>query len=177
MKISSLDIGGWNFVSWQCLCKFAQADGAFSLLASRFRLIMSTSDASPDLSNAQSTSSTTQGVHVICELYGATSLDEVDFVAETLGTMARVCGATILESRLHPFEDSGGVTGVVLLAESHITIHTWPEHEYAAVDIFMAGECDPEAGLPVLKDAFSPEMMQHATFTRGRPSRGQDGKI
>ena len=107
---------------------------------------------------------------MICELYGASGLDDVEYVAEALCRAARRCGATILETRLHPFEENGGVTGVVLLAESHVTVHTWPEHDYAAVDVFMCGDCDPDDSLPVLKDAFAPDTLQRATFDRGRPA-------
>lgn len=111
-----------------------------------------------------------RGQHLICEFFGASELDDVDTVRRVLERAAEHCGATILESRLHPFEEHGGVTGVVLLAESHITIHTWPEHDYAAVDLFMCGSCDPEEGVPVLEEAFSPETVQQACFERGRPS-------
>jgi S-adenosylmethionine decarboxylase len=106
---------------------------------------------------------------LICELYGASRLDDVDHVADALRQAARACGATVLETRLHPFDENDGVTGVVLLAESHVTIHTWPEHDYAAVDLFMCGDCDPADGLPALKEAFEPATVQQATFDRGRP--------
>lgn len=112
---------------------------------------------------------TCRGRHLICELYGASRLDDVDHVADALRRAARACGATVLESRLHPFDENDGVTGVVLLAESHVTIHTWPEHDYAAVDLFMCGDCDPADGLPALEEAFAPDTMQQATFERGRP--------
>jgi len=110
------------------------------------------------------------GRHLICELYGASRLADVEHVTHALEQAAEVCGATLLETHLHPFEENGGVTGVILLAESHITIHTWPEHDYAAVDIFLCGDCAPEDGVPVLKEAFAPDTVQQATFERGRPS-------
>ena len=112
---------------------------------------------------------TCRGRHLICELYGASRLDDVDHVADALRRAARACGATVLESRLHPFDENDGVTGVVLLAESHVTIHTWPEHDYAAVDLFMCGDCDPADGIPALEEAFAPDTVQKATFERGRP--------
>jgi len=92
----------------------------------------------------------------------------VEYVADALEAAARTCDATLLETRLHPFEENGGVTGAVLLAESHVTIHTWPEHDYAAVDVFLCGDCDPEAALPVLEKAFGPETMEHCTMERGQ---------
>ena len=128
--------------------------------------------ASSRPSEAASTAapSTCRGHHLICELYGASRLDDEDHVADALRRTARACGATVLDSRLHPFEENGGVTGVVLLAESHITIHTWPEHDYAAVDLFLCGDCDPADGIPVLEEAFAPTTVQQATFERGRPT-------
>jgi len=76
-------------------------------------------------------------------------------------------GATILNSDLHHFEPNGGVSGVVILAESHITIHTWPETGYAALDVFMCGECDPYKAIPVLKRAFKPGNVQVIENRRG----------
>jgi S-adenosylmethionine decarboxylase len=111
-----------------------------------------------------------RGTHLICELYGASHLTDVNHVASALEAAARACGATHLDTRLHPFEENGGVTGAVLLAESHVTIHTWPEHDYAAVDVFLCGDCDPEAALPVLEEAFGPETMEHCTMERGQPA-------
>lgn len=111
-----------------------------------------------------------RGHHLICELYGADGLTDRDHVGAALRRAARQCRATVLDTRLHPFADTGGLTGVVLLAESHVTIHTWPEHDYAAVDLFMCGDCDPTDGLPVLEEAFAPDVMQHTTVERGRPS-------
>ncbi len=110
-----------------------------------------------------------RGQHLICELYGASGLDDREHVTDALVRAARACGATVLETRLHSFDENGGIAGVVLLAESHVTIHTWPEHDYAAVDVFLCGGCDPADSVPVLEDAFSPETVQRATFERGRP--------
>lgn len=126
--------------------------------------------ASTPPSSPASAPESCRGRHLICELYGASCLDDVEYVTEALCRAARRCGATILETRLHPFEENEGVTGVVLLAESHVTIHTWPEHDYAAVDVFMCGDCDPADSVPVLNDAFAPDTLQQATFDRGRPA-------
>jgi len=60
---------------------------------------------------------------------------------------------------MHNFGEGSGVTGVVLLAESHISIHTWPELKYAAVDIFMCGACDPQRAIPVLGEHFLTDTM------------------
>ncbi|MFH1651667.1 MAG: adenosylmethionine decarboxylase [Chloroflexota bacterium] len=65
-------------------------------------------------------------------------LNDLEFLRTTLLTAATECGATVLGDSFHPFEPQG-VSGVVIIAESHISIHTWPEYDYAAVDIFTCG--------------------------------------
>ena len=63
---------------------------------------------------------------------------------------AEAAGATIVQSVFHRFSPHG-VTGVVVVAESHLSIHTWPEYGYAAVDFFTCGDCRPEAAHEVLE--------------------------
>jgi S-adenosylmethionine decarboxylase len=67
-----------------------------------------------------------------------------------------VCGATLLHIHLHHFTPNGGISGVAVLAESHISIHSWPERGYAALDIFMCGQSQPSKSLAVLQKAFQP---------------------
>ena len=69
--------------------------------------------------------------------------------------------ATLLRSEFHDFGEGYGVTGVSLLAESHMSIHTWPEHKYAAVDIYMCGETDPYQALSALKDKLAPTHLNY----------------
>ena len=83
------------------------------------------------------------GTHLLIDLSGAENLDDLPAIETALKEAALAGGATILNSDLHHFEPNGGVSGVVILAESHITIHTWPEKGFAALDVFMCGECDP----------------------------------
>jgi S-adenosylmethionine decarboxylase len=77
------------------------------------------------------------GKHWIVEFYGARALGDVKVIRRALRNAATLSGATLLRIQLHHFGAGGGVTGVALLAESHISIHTWPERSYAAIDIFM----------------------------------------
>jgi S-adenosylmethionine decarboxylase len=77
------------------------------------------------------------------------------------------CGATLLHIHLHHFSPSGGISGVAVLAESHISVHTWPERNFAAFDIFMCGEAKPEEAIAILKRAFSPEVMKITENLRG----------
>jgi S-adenosylmethionine decarboxylase len=69
------------------------------------------------------------------------------------------CGATLLHIHLHHFTPNGGISGVAVLAESHISIHSWPEKQYAALDIFMCGTSQPIKALAVLQNAFRPKNM------------------
>jgi len=107
------------------------------------------------------------GNHVLVELWGACNLDDPETIERALCQGAQDAGATILHSHFHHFSPYSGVSGVVVLAESHISIHTWPEKSYAAIDIFMCGECDPHTALPALKKAFQPENMDVSAHKRG----------
>ncbi|MBM3566823.1 MAG: adenosylmethionine decarboxylase [Alphaproteobacteria bacterium] len=107
------------------------------------------------------------GTHLIVDLWDASRLDDPKFVADTLESAARTAGATILHTHMHHFSPNGGVSGVVVLAESHISIHTWPERNYAALDVFMCGECDPYRTIPTLRRAFGTDRVQFSELKRG----------
>jgi S-adenosylmethionine decarboxylase len=107
-------------------------------------------------------------MHLLVDLWGARNLDDPEFIDATLQEAALAAGATILHSHFHHFTPNGGVSGVVVLAESHISIHTWPEHDFAAVDIFMCGACDPYRSIPVLRRAFAPDRVELNEQRRGR---------
>ena len=110
---------------------------------------------------------TASGKHLLIDLYGASRLTDSDFIEKTLREAAKVCGATVLNAQLHHFGENLGVTGVVLLAESHISIHTWPENDFAAIDLFMCGNCDPEKAIEPLKEAFAPKKVNLSCHSRG----------
>ena len=93
------------------------------------------------------------GVHLIIDLHGASGLDDIDLIEATLRRCVDAARATLLHIHLHHFTPNG-VSGVAVLAESHISIHTWPDAAYAAVDVFMCGQADPDACIPVLREAF-----------------------
>jgi S-adenosylmethionine decarboxylase len=97
------------------------------------------------------------GTHLIIDLFGARRLDDLRHISETLKRCVEVAGATLLHIHLHHFTPNGGVSGVAVLAESHISIHSWPEAGYAALDVFMCGHANPHATIGVLKDAFKPD--------------------
>ncbi len=107
------------------------------------------------------------GTHLILDFWGASGLDELDRMEQAMREAVAVSGATLLHIHLHHFTPNGGISGVAVLAESHISVHTWPERNYAAFDIFMCGDAKPEMAIPVLKRAFYPERMVISEHLRG----------
>jgi S-adenosylmethionine decarboxylase len=110
------------------------------------------------------------GTHLLVDLWGASRLDDPHHIDAALREAAEAAGATILHSHFHHFSPNGGVSGVVVLAESHVSIHTWPERGFAAVDLFMCGACDPYLSVPVLRRAFTPDSVRLDERRRGRMS-------
>jgi S-adenosylmethionine decarboxylase len=108
------------------------------------------------------------GAHLIVDLYDAERLDDIDHIEKALRDCVDAAGATLLHIHLHHFEPNGGVSGVAVLAESHISIHTWPENGYAALDVFMCGKANPDACVPVLRDAFGPKNIAVSEILRGQ---------
>ena len=108
------------------------------------------------------------GSHLIVDMWEASSLDDIGLIERTLREAVDASGATLLHIHLHHFTPNGGVSGVAVLAESHISIHTWPERGYAALDIFMCGDAEPDKAIPVLERAFSPGSLIVDELKRGR---------
>ena len=108
------------------------------------------------------------GSHLLADLSGihASRLRDCDELEALLRSAAAAAGARVLHSHFHGFGDGLGVTGVVLLAESHISIHTWPEDGFAAVDIFMCGASQPQTALAVIRDALAPQRCNLNTIRR-----------
>ena len=111
------------------------------------------------------------GTHLLLDLYDASHLDNIERIEQAMRDIVTSCGATLLHIHLHHFSPSGGVSGVAVLAESHISVHTWPERDYAAFDVFMCGDAEPENALPVLKRAFFPRRIEVCEELRGRVSK------
>ena len=108
------------------------------------------------------------GRHLLVDLWDGENLSDANVIDAALRRGAEEAGATLLHIHLHEFTENGGVSGVAVLAESHISIHTWPEWNYAAVDVFMCGETDPMRAAEVLREAFRPARMEIADHYRGR---------
>ncbi|WP_299444772.1 adenosylmethionine decarboxylase [uncultured Rhodospira sp.] len=107
------------------------------------------------------------GRHLILDLWQAKGIDDLERVEQAMREAVRVAGATLLHIHLHHFSPNGGVSGVAVLAESHISIHTWPECGYAALDIFMCGDAEPMKTIPVFRAAFETSQSQIAEHKRG----------
>jgi S-adenosylmethionine decarboxylase len=107
------------------------------------------------------------GIHLIVDLHGAERLDDIEHIEATLRRCVAAARATLLHLHLHHFQPNG-VSGVAVLAESHISIHTWPEAGYAALDVFMCGSADPDACVPVLREAFCAKRVGVNEILRGQ---------
>ena len=107
------------------------------------------------------------GVHLIVVVHQAHGLDDIDLIETTLRRCVDAAGATLLHIHLHHFQPNG-VSGVAVLAESHISIHTWPDAGFAALDVFMCGSANPDACIPVLREAFQAERVEVNELLRGR---------
>jgi S-adenosylmethionine decarboxylase len=108
------------------------------------------------------------GKHLIVDLVGATGLDNAALVEATLKECVEASGASLLHVYLHRFSPSGGISAVAVLAESHISIHSWPELQYAALDLYMCGSADPHAGIAALERAFRPARINVKEIYRGQ---------
>jgi S-adenosylmethionine decarboxylase len=132
----------------------------------------------PQTAPAESPSSDTVGKHCILELYACDSsrLDDEAFLRDTITTAAKQAGATLLNLITHRFEPQG-VTGLALLAESHISIHTWPESGYAAVDVFTCGDHTmPERACAVLAAELGAGSHKLTSFRRETPAAIADSE-
>ena len=107
------------------------------------------------------------GSHLIIDLWEAEGLDDRSRIENALIDAVKAAGATLLHIHLHTFSDGGGISGVAVLAESHISVHTWPEKGYAAFDVFMCGDAEPRKALSVFKEAFNPGRVVIGEHKRG----------
>jgi S-adenosylmethionine decarboxylase len=106
------------------------------------------------------------GIHLLIDFWEADNLNSVSFCRKALARAVEACDATLLSIELHKFSPHG-VSGVAVISESHISIHTWPEHNYAALDIFVCGDKDPYLALKSLKYSFQPKRVNLIEAKRG----------
>ena len=115
------------------------------------------------------------GTHLLIDFWGAEGLTDLALMENKFRECVEACGATLLHIHLHHFTPNGGISGVAVLAESHISVHTWPERGYAAFDIFMCGDARPEKALPILREAFRPSRVTVGEELRGQTRNGEPG--
>ena len=107
------------------------------------------------------------GKHIILDMWGGSGLDDLALMESAFREAVELSGATLLHIHLHHFTPNDGISGVAVLAESHISVHTWPERDYAAFDIFMCGDASPERAVDVLERRFAPDRTNVRTLLRG----------
>jgi S-adenosylmethionine decarboxylase len=113
------------------------------------------------------------GKHLLIDFYQCEHHGDLPSIQTTLIEACKATGATVLFSHLHPFE-GGGASGAVILAESHMSIHTWVTEQYVALDVFVCGVCDPMLAVPILANHFKPLSMSVKLEKRGtQPTPGQ----
>ena len=107
------------------------------------------------------------GVHLVIDVWGASDLDNKEKMETAMMDCVTACGAVLRGLDLFQFSTGGGIAGVAMLIQSHISVHTWPECGYGAFDAFTCGSADPYKIIPVLQKAFRPESIQVAEYKRG----------
>ena len=110
------------------------------------------------------------GIHLLIDFYGVdpARLNDCGLLAECLTESAIACGLTPLgPPQMHAFE-GGGITGVILLSESHIALHTYPEHLFIAVDLFSCGKGDSERALQLFRERLNPRREVITRTARGQ---------
>ncbi|MCX5862779.1 MAG: adenosylmethionine decarboxylase [Desulfomonile sp.] len=118
------------------------------------------------------------GIHLLIELWSCNrqKIDNLDYLERIMAHAAEIAGATVLKTAFQDFNPQG-VSGVVVIAESHLTIHTWPEHGYAAVDIFTCGTTvDPWKAAGFLRQELEASEIQIQDFRRGIRLAPEDNK-
>jgi len=107
------------------------------------------------------------GLHLLIDLWDAKYLNDLEYMEEVMNKCVEECQATLLHIHLHRFAGHGGISGVAVLAESHISVHTWPERQFAAFDVFMCGDAIPENAIAILNTAFCPSKIDIKEKHRG----------
>lgn len=117
----------------------------------------------------------TIGRHLIAEFYccDLELLDDVARIEQHMLQAARLIGATVMGSTFHRF-DPQGVSGTVVISESHLSIHTWPENGYVAADIYTCGGLDPQAGFAYLAQSLESDSWRVQEILRGIPEDLED---
>ena len=112
---------------------------------------------------------TALGKHLLLELKDCDAglLNDMDYLREALAEVAELIGATAIKDSFHRFSPQG-ISGIVIIAESHISIHTWPEYSFAAVDVFTCGEViEPSKAVKPMAEKLKAKSTSYIELKRG----------
>tara|TARA_B100000686_G_scaffold54455_1_gene58669 strand:+ start:14779 stop:15186 length:408 start_codon:yes stop_codon:yes gene_type:complete len=107
------------------------------------------------------------GLHYLIDMWNVKYDENQKYIRNLLVRASEAGKATVLKVHTHHFGEGHGISGLAVLAESHISIHTWPERHYIAFDIFMCGNTDPDLSLNFLKNELKPEKIKVKIIKRG----------
>jgi len=108
------------------------------------------------------------GIHLLAEFWYGKIIEDQKEIKRILIEAVKKAGNTPLKITIHKFQPQG-ITGIVLLAESHVAVHTWPEYNYVAIDIYTCGDkANPKKALEYLKKQFQPEKVEIKVIKRGK---------
>lgn len=116
----------------------------------------------------QDATGTYVGNHLIIDLWGVINHTDHDEIMNTFAQACEDAGATVLFKHCHSFGEECGTTGVVVLSESHLSHHHWPETHLLSLDIFMCGSAHPELALPRIKEFWQPKLVEVQHLRRGQ---------
>ena len=107
------------------------------------------------------------GSHLIIDLWNTSFDNRINTLKKIIKKAVLIANATMLHIHLHRFGKEEGISGVAILAESHISVHTWPERDYIAFDIFMCGDTKPEEAAQYLIETLKPKKNKITNLRRG----------
>ena len=107
------------------------------------------------------------GSHLIIDLWNTRFDNKINSLKKIIKKAVLIANATMLHIHLHRFGKEEGISGVAILAESHISVHTWPERDYIAFDIFMCGDTNPKEAAQFLVDTLKPKKNNITSLRRG----------
>lgn len=114
----------------------------------------------------------TLGTHILADFYDCRRLDEVPFLRDLFIGAVVESGADILHTHFQEFSPHG-LTGVIVVAESHLAFHTWPEHLYLSLDYFTCGDAvKPEIAISIVEQGLNPGRVSRTVLTRGTEING-----
>ena len=104
--------------------------------------------------------------HLLVEIIGSASLNEKETMEEFLQDLAQIYGGEILALQVYQFQPFG-LSALLVMPESHVAVHTWPEHSYAALDIFLKMDLEPQDSVPLIEQYFAPQDVKIKELERG----------